>query len=243
MKLVGLVRGWSEVFLVPMSELEVKTGTCGIPYKFAMLKNPKINTLWEPFHHFHLEHQNSMKFGDLKKGKPRLTKFSRLEKEIESMKEEFQKDLDALKYDIHSIKEEILNEIKVRHTHKSCTQEEVDENKDVESRSLTVKVEAQLKIKKFESLRYGLSSAQDPHFHGFNSTPRNYFIPNIDMIKFDGNYPVTWIFQMEPFFETMMKQLRNLAIMEYLIKWKNLPIEDLTWEDFYIQKGQQLIKH
>ena len=34
---------------------------------------------------------------------------SRLEKEMESMKEEFQKELDDLKYDINSIKEEILN--------------------------------------------------------------------------------------------------------------------------------------
>ena len=63
------------------------------------------------------------------------------------------------------------------------------------------------------------------------------------MIKFDGNYPIMWIFQIEPFFETMMKKLRNRAIMEYLIKWKNLPIEDFTWEKFYIQKRQQLIKH
>ena len=38
---------------------------------------------------------------------------SMLEKEMESMKEEFKKELDALKYDIHSIKEEILNEIRV----------------------------------------------------------------------------------------------------------------------------------
>jgi hypothetical protein len=136
-----------------------------------------------------------------------------------------------------------LNEIRVQHTRKSFTQEEVNENKDVESLLLIGKVEAQLKIKKFESLTYGLSSAQDPHFHGFNSTPRNYFIPNIDMIMFDGNYHVAWIFQMEQFFETMMKQLRNQAIMEYLVKWKNLPIEDLSWEEFYIHKHQQLIKH
>ena len=63
------------------------------------------------------------------------------------------------------------------------------------------------------------------------------------MIKFDGNNPVAWIFQMEPFFETMLKQLRNQAIMEYLIKWKNLPIEDSAWEESFIQKLQQLIKH
>ena len=67
---------------------------------------------------------------------------------------------------------------------------------------------------------------------------------HLDMIKFDGNYPVTWIFQMEPFFETTMKQLRNQAIMEYLIKWKNLPAEDSTWEDEnFIQKHPKLLKH
>jgi hypothetical protein len=177
---------------------------------------------------------NSLKIRVFKESEVMEFQFSKLEKEMESMKVEFQKELDSLKYDIHSMREEILNEIRVRHTHKSFTQEEVNENKDVESLSLIGKVEAQLKIKKFESLTYDLSSAQDTHFHGFNSTPRNYFIPNIDMIKFDDNYPVAWIFQMEQFFETTMKQLRNQAIMEYLIKWKNLPIEDLTWEYFYI---------
>ena len=126
--------------------------------------------------------------------------------------------MDALKYDIHSIKEEILNEIRVQHTRKSFTQEEVNDNKDVESQLVTGKVEAQLKIKKFKSLTCDLSSSQDPHFHGFNSAPSNYFISNIDIIKFDGNYHVTWIFQMEQSFETMMKQLRNRAIMEYLIR-------------------------
>jgi hypothetical protein len=55
---------------------------------------------------------------------------------MEVMKEEFKKELDALKYYIHSIKEEILNEIMVHHTLKSSTQEEVKENKDVEFQSL-----------------------------------------------------------------------------------------------------------
>ena len=27
------------------------------------------------------------------------------------------------------------------------------------------------------------------------------------------------------------KQLRNRVITEYLVKWKNLPLEDSTWED------------
>ena len=179
---------------------------------------------------------NSLQIRVFKESEVMEFQLSRLEKEMEIMKEEFQKELDALKYDIHSMREEILNEIRVRHTHKSFTQEEVNENKDAESQSLTGKVETQLNIKKFESLTYDLSSSQDPHFQGFKSMPWNYFILNIDMIKFDGNYHLEWIFQMEQLFETMMKQLRNQAIMEYLIKWKNLPIKYSTWEEFYIQK-------
>ena len=87
-----------------------------------------------------------------------------------------------------------MNDIRVRHTRNSFTQEEVKENKDVESQSLRGKVEAQLNIKKFESLTYDLSSSQDPHFQGFNSAPWNYFICNINMIKIDGYYHVEWIF-------------------------------------------------
>ena len=48
---------------------------------------------------------------------------------------------------------------------------------------------------------------------------------------------------MDKLFETKMKQLRTQTIMEHLIKWKNLPIEDSTWEDSFIEKRQQLIKH
>ena len=70
-----------------------------------------------------------MKSADLKRGNLRPTQLSRLEKEMESMKEEFQKELDALKYDIHSMKEFFLNEIRVWDTCKSFTQEEVNENR------------------------------------------------------------------------------------------------------------------
>ena len=83
---------------------------------------------------------------------------------MESMKEEIKKELDSLKYYIHSIKEEFFNEIRVLHTLKSSTQEEVKDNKDVESQSLTSKVEAQLKKNKIESSTYDLSSLQDTHF-------------------------------------------------------------------------------
>jgi hypothetical protein len=30
--------------------------------------------------------------------------------------------------------------------------------------------------------------------------------------------------------ETRVKQLRSRVIKEYLVKWKDLPIEDATWE-------------
>ena len=43
--------------------------------------------------------------------------------------------------------------------------------------------------------------------------------------------------------ETRTRQLRNRSILEYLIKWKNLPIEDSTWEDEnFIQKHLELLK-
>jgi hypothetical protein len=39
------------------------------------------------------------------------------------------------------------------------------------------------------------------------------------------------------------KQLRNKDIKEYLVKWKNLPIEDATWESEQViqQTGSRLL--
>ena len=62
------------------------------------------------------------------------------------------------------------------------------------------------------------------------------------MSKFDGNYPITWILQMDQLFETVIKKLRNQEIMKYLIKWNNLPIQDSTWEESFRQNYQQLLK-
>ena len=39
------------------------------------------------------------------------------------------------------------------------------------------------------------------------------------------------ILELEVVTETRIRQLRNRSISEYLIKWKNLPAEDSTWED------------
>ena len=51
------------------------------------------------------------------------------------------------------------------------------------------------------------------------------------------------ILEPEAVMETRTRQLRNRSISEYLIKWKNLPTEDSTWEDEnFIQKHPELLK-
>ena len=51
------------------------------------------------------------------------------------------------------------------------------------------------------------------------------------------------ILEPEVVMETRTRQLRNRSISEYLIKWKNLPTEDSTWEDEnFIQKHPELLK-
>ena len=51
------------------------------------------------------------------------------------------------------------------------------------------------------------------------------------------------ILELEAVMETRTRQLRNRSISEYLIKWKNLPVEVSTWEDEnFIQKHPELLK-
>ena len=51
------------------------------------------------------------------------------------------------------------------------------------------------------------------------------------------------ILELEAVTETRTQQLQNRLISEYLIKWKNLPIEDSTWEDEnFIQNHPELLK-
>ena len=76
MKLLGMIREQTKVSLVPVSESKVKTMTHVIPYKFAIMKSPKINILWEPFRHFILAYQNLTKPTELERGYPRLPKVS-----------------------------------------------------------------------------------------------------------------------------------------------------------------------
>ena len=45
------------------------------------------------------------------------------------------------------------------------------------------------------------------------------------------------VLEHESITDTIILQLRNRSILEYLIKWKKLPAEDSTWEDeSFIQK-------
>jgi hypothetical protein len=45
------------------------------------------------------------------------------------------------------------------------------------------------------------------------------------------------ILDTEAITDTRVRQLRNISISEYLIKWRKLPVEDSTWEDeSFIQK-------
>jgi hypothetical protein len=47
----------------------------------------------------------------------------------------------------------------------------------------------------------------------------------------------------ETIIETRIKKLRNQATTEYLVKWKNLLVEEATWEDdFFMQKHLWLDK-
>ena len=55
------------------------------------------------------------------------------------------------------------------------------------------KIEKQLESKNLEHSKVDYSLQR----HGFNSSPRNYFITKIDMIKIDGKDLIMWIFQME----------------------------------------------
>ena len=67
-----MVRKQNEVSQVTISESQVKIGTHGIHYNFAILNNIKINTLWENCYQFLLAYHNLMKPADLERGDPML---------------------------------------------------------------------------------------------------------------------------------------------------------------------------
>jgi hypothetical protein len=65
----------------------------------------------------------------------------------------------------------------------------------------------------------------------------------IQTILLDINEEGKIILEPKAILETKIKQLRNQAINEYLIKWKNLPVEEATWEDeLFMKKHLQFVK-
>ena len=52
------------------------------------------------------------------------------------------------------------------------------------------------------------------------------------------------ILEPEAIMEKRTRQLQNRSISKYLIKWRNLPSEDSTWEDeTFIQKHPKILKN
>jgi hypothetical protein len=130
-----------------------------------------------------------------------------------------QRDFEEFKMDIRdNIKDKggILNELRLAHSLNSLPQQEDKENKRVESWSHIDKSETQWENKRFESSTLDHSSLQDPHHRGFNSVPMNYFIANTDMRKLDGNDSLTWIFQMEQFFDLYQVSILQKVIIASL---------------------------
>ena len=85
-------------------------------------------------------------------------------------------------------------------------------------------IEKQLENKRFESTK----SNDTLHYHRFNSGSRNYFIPKIDMRKFDGKAPITWIFQMEQFFD--LHQVPTLQ--KVTIAFLYLELDQFVWNQW-----------
>ena len=81
-------------------------------------------------------------------------------------------------------------------SHLSAQEEDKEEKHDLFQSRLD-KIEKKLESRKLESSRVD-DSLQD---HGFNSSPRNYFLPKIDMRNFDGKDQISWIFEMQQFFD------------------------------------------
>ena len=95
----------------------------------------------------------------------------------------------ARKEDLQYLKE-LMKDIKNIYIPRVSTQEEDKEEKEDLFQLRLEKIEKQL-----ESRKFGSSKVDDSlQHHGFKSGPRNFFIHNIDMRKFHGKDPITWMF-------------------------------------------------
>jgi len=90
-------------------------------------------------------------------------------------------------------------------------------------------------------MAYKLELPPSSHVHTvFHVSLLNKVIGNmipIQTILLEINEEGKIILKLEIIIEARIKQLRNWEIMEYLVKWKNLPVEEATWEyESFMQK-------
>jgi chromosome segregation ATPase len=117
-----------------------------------------------------------------------------MKKKMDENKEEIQKYMNELKNSMssmifHALYERLpKGDIKMQGIHEN------KENKVVETQSHMGSILSLLESTNSESQNHDHSLLQYPHHRGFNLEPRNYFIVKIDMRKFDGKYPIMWIF-------------------------------------------------
>ena len=126
------------------------------------------------------------KLEDMIKGNVKINEFAKLEKKMAT-----KEDLKGMasKEDLQNLKD-FIKDIKHKFIPQLFTQEEDKEEKYDLFQSRLEKIEKKLESRKSESSKFDDSLQH----HGFNSDPRNYFIPKIDMRNFDKKDPIMWIF-------------------------------------------------
>ena len=126
------------------------------------------------------------KLEDMIKESVKIDDFAKLEKKMAT-----KEDLKGMasKEDLQDLKE-FIKDIKHSFVHQLSTQEEDKEEKHDLFQWRLEKIEKHMESRKLESSKVNDSLQH----HGFNSGLRNYFIPNIEMRKFDGKDPITWNF-------------------------------------------------
>ena len=126
------------------------------------------------------------KLEDMIKEIVKIDDFAKLEKKMAT-----KEDLKGMasKEDLQDLKE-FIKDIKHNFVPQLSTQEEDKEGQYDLFQSRLEKIEKQLESRNLESSKvYDLLQ-----LYRFNSGPRNYFIPKIDMWKFYRKDPITWIF-------------------------------------------------
>jgi hypothetical protein len=124
-----------------------------------------------------------------------------MENKIDETRYQMEKKMNEMKKSMNENKEEIQKSMKTLETillqripnrdMEIQGNHENKENNGVEIRSHMGSILSHLESTNTESQSQDHSLLQDPHHQGFMSTPRNHFIPNIYMSKFDGKDPIT----------------------------------------------------